>query len=88
MIIDSSFNHVVGQIISQMVLANGKIRSVSHFFSPKERIKVCAKKYKFKRKPSVKDLIVTIGKPNYRERILIKRSVVRYPFVHMESWHV
>lgn len=85
MIIDSSFNRIVGRIISQMILANGKIRSISHFFSPKERIKVCARKYKFRRKPSVKDLIVTIGKPNYRERILIKRSVVRYPFAHVES---
>ena len=69
-----------GRIISRIVMAGGDIREIVYFVAPDLRIKATARKYKYRRKPTVSEILITMGRPNYKERLLLKRGDHKFPF--------
>jgi hypothetical protein len=64
---------VLGDIVSYAFMDN--IKQVTAIMSPKETIVATKRTYKHCRKRNQVEVLVVVGRPNYRNRILIKKHL-------------
>ncbi len=84
--LDRRFAGVVGRCVSQLIQAGGDVKEITYFFDATLRFRVTARKFKCYRKPSIGELVFVMGKPNYKERKMLKRDHPKFPFVHVKEF--
>jgi hypothetical protein len=73
----------VGEMVADIL--RGGIRAGVVFLSPKFRIKATTRKYRHDGKIRPNEILLTLGKPNAREREYLNRKKREYP---LWSFHV
>ncbi len=82
---DKNLKNVVADTIAAVI--DRKARKVITFLSPKLVVKAANKVFGGKLSRGNDELVVTIGKPNYEERVIVKklkRLHVKYPFIKVK----